>query len=81
MAVSRVYWGCALREPLQSAYHGIRSLKLRWKHVGWDMFIERVNLDIRRYVSHHVSREHLKDFLRLLTSRLPMQSTLQSANC
>eukprot|EP00965_Chrysotila_dentata_P018367 611269-Pleurochrysis_carterae.AAC.1 len=49
MAVSRAYWGCALREPLKSAYHQVRSLKLKWMHVGWDMFIERVNLGIRRH--------------------------------
>eukprot|EP00965_Chrysotila_dentata_P073913 2441264-Pleurochrysis_carterae.AAC.1 len=48
MAVSRVYWGCALRNKLQTAYHRTRSLKFRSTHVGWDVFIERVNLNIRR---------------------------------
>eukprot|EP00965_Chrysotila_dentata_P131251 4338915-Pleurochrysis_carterae.AAC.1 len=79
MAVSRIYWGCALREPLQSAYHRIRSLKLRETHVGWDMFIVRVNLSIRRHVSHHVSCEHPAEFLKYYLS--PTLWTTQSVNC
>eukprot|EP00965_Chrysotila_dentata_P117705 3889270-Pleurochrysis_carterae.AAC.1 len=36
-------------------------------HVSWDMFIERVNLRIRRHVAHHASRDHLTDFPKYFT--------------
>ena len=64
MCVSRVYWGLALCEPLQQAYHNLRSLKLLKTHVGYDMFIERVNLLIRRNCSSNVSRSSIAEFLR-----------------
>eukprot|EP00965_Chrysotila_dentata_P071153 2351201-Pleurochrysis_carterae.AAC.1 len=63
MAVIRIYWGIALNEPLQSVYHRIRSLKLTNSNVGWDMFIEHVNLWIRRAIKHDITREHLSKFL------------------
>eukprot|EP00965_Chrysotila_dentata_P087473 2888249-Pleurochrysis_carterae.AAC.6 len=64
MAVVRVYWGNALNEPLQSVHHRICSLKLTSSHVGWDMFIERVNLSIRHAaVKHDITREYPSKFL------------------
>jgi hypothetical protein len=64
MCVARVYWGIALTEPLQSTYHRLRSLKLIRTHVGYDMFIERVNLLIRLKCSVRISRESISQFLR-----------------
>ena len=64
MCVARVYWGIALTEPLQSIYHRLRSLKLKKTHVGYDMFIERVNLLIRLKCSIHISRDSIAEFLR-----------------
>eukprot|EP00965_Chrysotila_dentata_P193645 6175890-Pleurochrysis_carterae.AAC.2 len=46
MVVSRIYWGMALRNPLQSAYatqSARSSLSIHTLHAAWDMFIERVN--------------------------------------
>eukprot|EP00965_Chrysotila_dentata_P155339 5132038-Pleurochrysis_carterae.AAC.2 len=67
MAVARIYWGVALNEPLQSVYHRIRALKLTNSHVGWELFIERVKLCIRRAVKHDITREHLAKFLRFFS--------------
>ena len=36
MSVVLVYWGCALREPLQSVFHATRTLRWINTHVGWD---------------------------------------------
>eukprot|EP00965_Chrysotila_dentata_P190926 6174200-Pleurochrysis_carterae.AAC.7 len=60
MAVSPVYWGCALRDTLQTAYYRTRSRT----YVGWDLFIARVNLNIRRHVLHHVLLEYFAKCLR-----------------
>ena len=64
MCVSRIYFGLALSEPLQHVYHNLRSLKLLRTHVGYDMFIERVNLLIRQKCTTHISRSSIAEFLR-----------------
>ena len=44
MSVIRVYWGRALVDELKQLYHNLRTMRLLHTHVGWDMFIEHVNL-------------------------------------
>ena len=43
MSVVLVYWGCALREPLQSVFHATRTLRWINTHEGWDFPIEQLN--------------------------------------
>eukprot|EP00965_Chrysotila_dentata_P099160 3278920-Pleurochrysis_carterae.AAC.1 len=63
MAVARIYWGIALFGSLRNAYHAIRALKLVHTHVGWDIFMERVNRVLRLACAHHVSRERAAETL------------------
>ena len=63
---NRVYWGTALREPLQSFYHNIRTLRYIDTHVGYDMFPEMVNKSIRQGVESHITRDHITRFVEEL---------------
>ena len=64
MSVLRVYWGIALVAPLRAAYHAVRSLRLIHTHVGWDYFIEHLNLLIRQGVKANITRELIEKFIR-----------------
>ena len=75
MSVIRVYWGIALREPLHSIYHQIRTLRWLHTHVGWDMFIEALNGIIRSSVAANVTQ----DFLRKFISQLNFTSVVNRA--
>ena len=75
MSVIRVYWGIALREPLHSIYHQIRTLRWLHTHVGWDMFIEVLNGIIRSSVAANVTQ----DFLRKFISQLNFTSVVNRA--
>jgi hypothetical protein len=75
MSVIRVYWGVALREPLNSIYHSIRTLRWLHTHVGWDMFIETLNGIIRHSVAANVTQ----DFLRKFISQLNFTSVVNRA--
>ena len=66
MSVIRVYWGIALREPLNSIYHSVRTLRWIHTHVGWDMFIEALNAILRGSVTANVTQEFLNKFLSQL---------------
>ena len=61
-----MYWGTALREPLQSFYHNIRTLRYIDTHVGYDMFPEMVNKSIRQGVESHITRDHITRFVEEL---------------
>eukprot|EP00965_Chrysotila_dentata_P178088 5882707-Pleurochrysis_carterae.AAC.1 len=79
MAIVHIYWGLALNEPLRSVYHSIRSLKLVHSNVmGWDMFIERVNLSIQQ--SNLISLVNTCP-LFCDTFLLPIPLIGQSTNC
>ena len=75
MSVIRIYWGIALREPLNSIYHSLRTLRWIHTHVGWDMFIEVLNCIIRSAVSSNVTQ----DFLRKFISQLNFTSVVNRA--
>lgn len=64
MSVVLVYWGCCLREPLQTVFHNTRTLRLLHTHVGWDMPIEVLNLWIRLAVVFNVTKEYLIKFIQ-----------------
>ena len=64
MTVSMIYWGVALREPLQTAFHNTRTLRWVKTHVGWDMPIEMLNMWIKESVVSHVTEDQIKKFIR-----------------
>jgi hypothetical protein len=66
MSVVLIYWGVALVEPLASAYHRTRSLRLIDAHVGWDMPIEYLNRLIKESVVANITFELINKFIRLL---------------
>jgi hypothetical protein len=66
MSIIRVYWGIALREPLNTIYHSVRTLRWIHTHVGWDMFIEALNAILRSSVTANVTQEFLSKFLSQL---------------
>ena len=66
MSVIRIYWGIALREPLNTIYHSLRTLRWIHTHVGWDMFIEALNAILRGSVTANVTQEFLNKFLSQL---------------
>ena len=63
MSVVLVYWGCALREPLQSVFHATRTLRWINTHVGWDFPIEQLNNWIKASVKAHVTKEQIRKFI------------------
>jgi hypothetical protein len=66
MSIVRVYWGWALREPLQKIYHNLRTLRFLRTHVGYDWPIEQLNLWIREGVTSNITEEQLRKFIRRL---------------
>ena len=66
MTIIRIYWGTALREPLNTIYHSVRTLRWIHTHVGWDMFIEVLNCMIRSSVVSNVTQDFLKKFISQL---------------
>ena len=64
MTVSMIYWGVALREPLQTAFHNTRTLRWVKTHVGWDMPVEMLNMWIKESVVSHVTEDQIKKFIR-----------------
>ena len=66
MSVVAAYWGVALVEPLATAYHRSRTLRLIHAHVGWDYPIEYLNKLIRESVVANITHELIAKFVRLL---------------
>jgi hypothetical protein len=66
MSIVRVYWGCALKAPLQGVYHTLRTLRQVATHVGWDWPIEYLNLLIRQGVDSNITWELIEKFIRRL---------------
>ena len=66
MTITLIYWGFALVEPLQTAFHNTRTLRWIHSHVGWDMIIEIMNSWIRASVVARVTQEYLCKFIRRL---------------
>ena len=66
MCVVLAYWGVALVEPLATAYHRSRTLRLIDAHVGWDMPIEYLNRLIGESVVSNITHELIAKFLRNL---------------
>ena len=64
MTVSLIYWGTALREPLQTAFHNTRTIRWVKTHVGWDMPVEMLNMWIKESVVSHVTESQIKKFIR-----------------
>ena len=64
MTVSLIYWGTALREPLQTAFHNTRTIRWVKTHVGWDLPIEMLNMWIKESVVSHVTENQIKKFIR-----------------
>ena len=83
MTVSMIYWGTALREPLQTAFHNTRTLRWVKTHVGWDLPIEMLNKWIKESVVAHVTEDYLKKFISRInfTQRVKRQlETVQYVN-
>ena len=78
MSVIRIYWGVALREPLNSIYHNLRTLRWIHTHVGWDMFIEVLNCIIRSSVASNVTQDFLKKFISQLNFTSVVNRALDS---
>ena len=70
--VSRIYWGGALREPLATAYHNLRTWRLYHSHVGIDMFVEKVNHGIAEDV-----RQPTQDRITAYLARRTFLHTVQ----
>ena len=66
MSVIVVYWGYALKEPLQTAFHNTRTLRWLYSHTGWDMIIEGLNKLIKQGVTANVTENLIKKFIRRL---------------
>ena len=66
MSVIVVYWGYALKEPLQTAFHNTRTLRWLYSHTGWDMIIEGLNKLIRQGVTANVTESLIQKFIRRL---------------
>ena len=83
MTVSMIYWGTALREPLQTAFHNTRTLRWVKTHVGGDLPIEMLNKWIKESVVAHVTEDYLKKFISRInfTQRVKRQlETVQYVN-
>ena len=66
MTIVLVYWGYALVEPLQTAFHNTRTVRWIHTHVGWDMPIEILNSWIRAAVVSNVTEELVTKFIAAL---------------
>ena len=77
LTVVRVYWGTALVPKLAALYRNIRTLRLKDTHVGWDMFIERMNLVIRRGCMCRVDRESISKFIASMSFTTKVNEALE----
>jgi hypothetical protein len=66
MTISVIYWGWALVEPLQTAFHRTRTIRWLHSHVGWDFPIEMMNCWIKMCVVAHITRDAIRTFIRRL---------------
>ena len=66
MSVIVIYWGIALLEPLQTAFHNTRTVRWVRSHVGWDMVIEMLNLLIKQSVVANITHDLISKFVRRL---------------
>jgi hypothetical protein len=66
LSVIVIYWGYALVEPLQTAFHNTRTLRWIYTHTGWDMIIEGLNKLIRQGVTANVTESLICKFIRRL---------------
>ena len=66
MSVVLVYWGCALVEPLATAYRRTRTIRCIDAHVGWDFPIEYLNKLIKESVVANITHELIAKFIRAL---------------
>ena len=66
MTISLIYWGWALVEPLQTAFHNTRTLRWLHSHVGWDFPIEMVNNWVKGAVVAHITMDLIRKFIRRL---------------
>lgn len=66
MSVVLIYWGCALREPLETAYHNTRTLRWIFSHVGWDMPVEMLNMLIHESVVANITHGLIQKCVRRL---------------
>ena len=66
MSVILIYWGAALVGDLAIAFHNTRTLRWLDSHTGWDMFIEALNLCIKKAVTSHITEESICKFIRRL---------------
>lgn len=64
LSANHVYWSTALAPMIQELYAAVRTMRYVNTHVGWDMFVEKVNALIRRHCVHRVSRDSILEFLR-----------------
>ena len=66
MSIVLVYWGYALVEPLQTAFHNTRTLRWIHSHVGWDMIIEIMNSWIKSSVVANITESQIIKFISRL---------------
>lgn len=66
MTISVIYWGYALVEPLQTAFHQTRTLRWLQTHVGWDFVIEVMNSWIKESVVSNITEDYIRKFIRRL---------------
>ena len=66
MSVILVYWGVALLEPLQTAFHNLRTVRWVHSHVGWDMVVEMMNMMIKHSVVANITHDLIRKFIRRL---------------
>ena len=64
MSVILIYWGVALKRDISVAFHNTRTLRWIHSHTGWDMFIEGLNLLIKKAVTSNITEEQIKKFIR-----------------
>jgi hypothetical protein len=66
MAIMRIWWADALAPPLAELYHSLRAIPMSdsGSCVGWDTVIEWLNAAITAGVTHRVSEERIKRFVR-----------------
>jgi hypothetical protein len=63
MSIVRVYWSILLVPQLAAIFRNVRTLRLKDTHVGWDMFIEKLNLQIKRGCTSHITKESISKFI------------------
>ena len=77
MSVVLVYWGYALVEPLQTAFHRTRTLRWIHSHVGWDVIIEIMNSWIKSSVVANITESQICKFIsRLNFTHIVMRGLL-----